>query len=29
MTQEALPNAMFTVDLDNEHAVLCHLGGTM
>lgn len=26
---EALPNAMFTVELDNGHAVLGHLGGKM
>jgi translation initiation factor IF-1 len=26
---EALPNAMFTVELDNGHSVLSHLGGKM
>ena len=26
---EALPNAMFTVELDNGHSVLGHLGGKM
>ena len=26
---ETLPNAMFTVELDNGHAVLGHLGGKM
>jgi translation initiation factor IF-1 len=26
---DALPNAMFTVELDNGHSVLGHLGGKM
>jgi translation initiation factor IF-1 len=26
---EAVPNAMFTLDLDNGHSVLGHLGGKM
>lgn len=26
---EALPNAMFTVELDNGHSVLAHLAGKM
>ncbi len=26
---EALPNAMFRVDLDNGHVVLCHISGKM
>ncbi|MBX5444351.1 MAG: translation initiation factor IF-1 [Sphaerobacter sp.] len=26
---EALPNAMFTVELDNGHTVLAHLAGKM
>lgn len=26
---EALPNAMFTVELENGHSVLSHLGGKM
>jgi translation initiation factor IF-1 len=26
---EVLPNAMFTVDLENGHSVLGHLGGNM
>jgi translation initiation factor IF-1 len=26
---EALPNAMFRVELDNGHIVLCHISGKM
>ena len=26
---EALPNAMFRVELDNGHVVLCHISGKM
>ena len=26
---EALPNAMFRVELDNGHIVLCHMSGKM
>ena len=26
---EALPNAMFRVELDNKHIVLCHISGKM
>jgi len=26
---EALPNAMFKVELDNGHVVLCHISGKM
>ncbi|MGB6328890.1 MAG: translation initiation factor IF-1 [Halarcobacter sp.] len=26
---EALPNAMFKVELDNGHMVLCHISGKM
>lgn len=26
---EALPNAMFKVELDNSHVVLCHISGKM
>ena len=26
---EALPNAMFRVELDNGHEVLCHISGKM
>jgi len=26
---EALPNAMFRVELDNSHVVLCHISGKM
>ena len=26
---EALPNAMFKVELDNGHPVLCHISGKM
>jgi len=27
--KEALPNAMFRVELDNGHVVLCHISGKM
>jgi len=27
--KEALPNAMFKVELDNGHVVLCHISGKM
>jgi len=26
---EALPNAMFRVELDNGHTILCHISGKM
>ncbi|MCA1927549.1 MAG: translation initiation factor IF-1 [Calditerrivibrio sp.] len=26
---EALPNAMFKVELENKHVILCHLSGKM
>lgn len=26
---EALPNAMFRVELENKHVVLCHISGKM
>jgi len=26
---EALPNAMFKVQLENKHVILCHLSGKM
>jgi len=29
IVQEALPNAMFKVDLDNGHRVLAHISGKM
>jgi translation initiation factor IF-1 len=29
IVQEALPNAMFKVDLDNGHSVLAHISGKM
>ena len=29
VVQEALPNAMFQVDLDNGHRVLAHISGKM
>jgi translation initiation factor IF-1 len=29
VVQEALPNAMFRVDLENGHAVLAHISGKM
>jgi translation initiation factor IF-1 len=29
IVQEALPNAMFRVDLDNGHKVLAHISGKM
>lgn len=29
IVQEALPNAMFRVELDNGHAVLAHISGKM
>jgi translation initiation factor IF-1 len=29
IVQEALPNAMFRVDLENGHAVLAHISGKM
>ncbi len=29
IVREALPNAMFTVELENGHKVLAHVGGKM
>ena len=29
VVKEALPNAMFRVELENGHVVLCHLSGKM
>ena len=29
VVKEALPNAMFRVELENEHVVLCHISGKM
>ena len=29
IVKEALPNAMFRVELENEHIVLCHISGKM
>ena len=29
IVREALPNAMFTVELENGHRVLAHVGGKM
>ena len=29
VVQEALPNAMFRVDLENQHRVLAHVSGKM
>jgi translation initiation factor IF-1 len=29
VVQEALPNAMFRVDLENNHSVLAHISGKM
>ena len=29
IVKEALPNAMFRVELENGHVVLCHLSGKM
>ena len=29
VVKEALPNAMFRVELENGHIVLCHLSGKM
>ena len=29
IVQEALPNAMFRVELENEHVVLAHISGKM
>ena len=29
IVKEALPNAMFRVELENGHVVLCHIAGKM